>query len=59
MSQTIFNPTEKNSDRILFPVKKKNLFTKIINAYGKIELLIFSVLLMVIVVLAVKHNLFD
>ena len=59
MSQTIFNPTEKNSDRILFSGKKKNSFTKIINAYGKIELLIFSVLLMVIVVLAVKHNLFD
>ncbi len=59
MLNSLFNQSEKTSDRIILSGRKKSSLSKFINAYGKVELLIFTFLFVVIMVLAFMHNVID
>ena len=59
MPYTLFNPNETSGNRVGFERNKKGLVTRILKAYGTIEMTIFSVLFIIIVVLVIAHNFID
>ncbi len=59
MPQTLFNPIESSTERFSEVNKKRSYISRVMNAYGKIEMTIFFVLFIAIVVLVVAHNFVD
>ena len=59
MQHTLFNTKKKAPEVLAISGKKKFNLSKVINAFGKIETMIFSILLAVIVVLVVINNVIE